>query len=252
MKVSIITATNNSEKTIEDCIKSLIRQVYMNIEFIIIDNNSTDLTLKIIEQYKLKNKSIKLISESDNGLYDALNKGIRYASGEIIGFLHSDDLYFDCYSVFDVVSHFRVNKFDGVYSDLQYVDKKHTNKIIRFWKSSEFNSNLLGKGWMPPHPTLFLKKEVYQKHGLFDLSYRISADYDFMLRIFKDSELKFGYLPKVVTKMRVGGASNRNLKSIIKKSKEDYRAIRSNSIGGIITLILKNTSKVKQFLIKKS
>ena len=158
MKVSIITATNNSEKTIEDCIKSLIGQVYMNIEFIIIDNNSIDSTLNIISQYKLKNKSIKLISESDNGLYDALNKGIGYASGEIIGFLHSDDLYFDCYSVFDVVNYFRDNKFDGVYGDLQYVNKENTNKVIRLWKSRIFRSKLLKNGWMPPHPTLFLKK----------------------------------------------------------------------------------------------
>lgn len=143
MKVSIITATNNSEKTIEDCIKSLIRQVYMNIEFIIIDNNSKDLTLNIIDKYKQKNDSIKLISESDKGLYDALNKGISYASGDIIGFLHSDDIFYDCYCVFDVVNFFRDKKFDGVYGDLQYVNKENINKIIRLWKSCEFQSKLL-------------------------------------------------------------------------------------------------------------
>ena len=249
MKVSIITATNNSEKTIEDCIKSLIGQVYMNIEFIIIDNNSTDSTLKIIERYKLKNKSIKLISESDNGLYDALNKGVSYASGDIIGFLHSDDLYFDCYSIFDVVSFFRDNKFDGVYGDLQYVNKENTDKVIRLWKSRVYHSKLLKMGWMPAHPTLFLKKHVYEKHGGFETSYKISADYDFMLRILKDKILEFGYLPKVITKMRVGGASNRNLKNIIQKIREDYKVVSSNNIGGWFSILLKNISKIKQFII---
>ena len=249
MKVSIITATNNSEKTIEDCIKSLIGQVYMNIEFIIIDNNSTDSTLKIIERYKLKNKSIKLISESDNGLYDALNKGVSYASGDIIGFLHSDDLYFDCYSIFDVVSFFRDNKFDGVYGNLQYVNKENTDKVVRLWKSRVYHSKLLKMGWMPAHPTLFLKKHVYEKHGGFETSYKISADYDFMLRILKDKILEFGYLPIVITKMRVGGASNRSLKNIIQKTREDYKVVSSNSIGGWFSILLKNISKIKQFII---
>ena len=249
MKVSIITATNNSEKTIEDCIKSLIAQVYVNVEFIIIDNNSTDSTLAIIEKYQLKNKSIKLISESDNGIYDALNKGVSHASGEIIGFLHSDDLYFDCYSILDVVGFFRDNKYDGVYGDLQYVNKENTDKVIRLWKSSVFHSKLLKMGWMPAHPTLFLKKHVYEKHGGFETSYKISADYDFMLRILKDKTLEFGYLPIVITKMRVGGASNRSLKNIIQKTREDYKVVSSNNIGGWFSILLKNISKIKQFII---
>lgn len=249
MKVSIITATNNSEETIEYCIKSLLEQVYLNTEFIIIDNNSTDSTLKIIDSYKLKNKNIKLISESDNGLYDALNKGIKYASGDIIGFLHSDDFYYDCYSVSDVVTYFRNNNFDGVFGDLQYVDKVNTNKVFRLWKSCEFRPELLKKGWMPAHPTLFLKKHVYVKHGEFNTSFKISADYDFMLRILKDKTLEFGYLPRVITKMRVGGASNRSLKNIIKKTIEDYNAIRTNNIGGWFSIVLKNISKIKQLKI---
>ena len=247
MKVSIITATNNSEKTIEDCIKSLISQVYVNVEFIIIDNNSTDSTLAIIEKYQLKNKSIKLISESDNGIYDALNKGVSHASGEIIGFLHSDDLYFDCYSILDVVGFFNDNKYDGVYGDLQYVNKENTDKVIRLWKSRVYHSKLLKMGWMPAHPTLFLKKQVYQKHGEFQTSYKISADYDFTLRILKDTTLKFGYMPKCITKMRVGGASNRSIKNIIQKTREDYKVVSSNNVGGWFSIVLKNISKIKQF-----
>lgn len=232
MKVSIITATNNSEKTIKDCLESLMSQVYQNIEFIIVDNVSTDMTIELVRSFKIKNNRIKLISDPDKGLYDAFNKGISYASGDIIGFLHSDDVYYDCFSIFNIVNFFREKETDGVYGDLQYVNKQDTKKIIRFWKSTHFDFSLLKKGWMPAHPTLFLKKEVYEKHGKFDLSFKISADYDFMLRILKDDSLKFNYLPYVITKMRVGGASNRSFKNIIQKTKEDYRALRSNNIGG--------------------
>ena len=250
MKVSVITATNNSEKTIKDCLKSLTSQVYQNIEFIIVDNVSTDMTIDIVTSFKLKNNSIKLISDPDRGIYDALNKGVSYASGDIIGFLHSDDIYYDCFSILNIVNLFREKETDGVFGDLQYVNKQDIKKIVRFWKSSAFNSSLLKKGWMPAHPTLFLKKEVYKKHGKFNLSFKISADYDFMLRIFKDDSLRFTYLTKVITKMRVGGARNRSVKNIIQKTKEDYRAVRSNNIGGWYLIFLKNVSKVRQFIIK--
>ena len=250
MKVSIITATNNSEKTIKNCLESLMSQVYQNIEFIIVDNASTDMTIDLVTSFKLKNNRIKLISDPDKGIYDALNKGVSYASGDIIGFLHSDDIYYDCFSIFNIVNLFREKVTDGVFGDLQYVNKLDTKKIVRFWKSTDFNSSLLKNGWMPPHPTLFLKKKVYEKHGEFNLSFKISADYDFMLRILKDDSLKFTYLPNVITKMRVGGASNRSVKNIIQKTKEDYRAVRSNNIGGWFTVFIKNISKINQFILK--
>mgnify|MGYP000179589761 CR=1 FL=1 len=250
MKVSIITACFNSSLTILDAIKSVNNQTYKDIEHIFIDGVSNDNTTEII---RLNSKKTKLIiSEEDSGLYDAINKGVLNATGDIIALLHSDDIFSSSEIISDLMKKIQNENLDGVYGDLLYVDKINTNKIIRFWKSCEFNSNLLVKGWMPAHPTLILRKEVYIKHGVFNKSFKIAADYDFMLRILKDSNLKFGYLPKVVTKMRVGGASNRSIKNIINKSKEDYRAICSNNIGGIITLLLKNTSKIKQFLIKKS
>lgn len=248
MKISIITVCFNSSKTITDTIISVNNQSYSNIEHIFIDGLSTDDTVRIINLNS--NRPNIIISEKDSGLYDAINKGILNATGDVIGLLHSDDILHSSEIISNLISKIYSENLDGIYGDLQYVDKKNTNKIIRLWKSCEFNPNLLRKGWMPAHPTLILKKEVYSKHGLFNKSFKISADYDFMLRILKDSNLKFAYLPKVVTKMRVGGASNRNIKNIIKKSKEDYRAIRSNNIGGFITLILKNTSKIKQFLYK--
>ena len=247
MKVSVITATYNSLINIKTCIDSVINQGYSDIELIIIDGNSIDNTESLVKKYQQNYPFIELISEKDHGIYDALNKGINLASGDIIGFVHSDDFLDSNDILKDIVSMITFKGLDGVYGDLQYVDKFNTQKVIRNWKGCDFKPGLLKQGWMPPHPTLFLKKEVYEKYGLFDLSYRISADYDFMLRIFKDTELKFGYLPKVVTKMRVGGASNRSLKNIIRKSKEDYRAIRSNNIGNFLTLIKKNTSKLKQF-----
>jgi glycosyltransferase involved in cell wall biosynthesis len=247
MKVSIITVSHNSSNTILDTIKSVNLQSYKNIEHVFIDGLSSDNTLELI---KLNSKRINIIiSEEDSGIYDAINKGVLNATGDFIGLLHSDDILSSSEIISDLIEKIQNENLDGVYGDLQYVDKKNSNKIIRFWKSCGFKPNLLRKGWMPAHPTLILKKEVYQKHGVFNKSFKIAADYDFMLRIFKDYNLKFGYLPKVVTKMRVGGASNRSLKNIIKKTKEDYRAICSNKIGGFITLILKNISKIKQFFI---
>ena len=246
MRITLITATFNSASSIKTCLDSVVLQNYNDLEYLIIDGKSSDATIKIIKVYQKKFPFIKLISEKDFGIYDALNKGVQLASGDVIGFVHSDDFLEFNDIINDIVSMTKSENLDGVYGDLQYVDKSNTQEIIRSWKSCDFKPRLLKQGWMPPHPTLFLKREVYEKHGLFDLSYRISADYDFLLRIFKDPELKFGYLPKVITKMRVGGVSNQSLKNIIKKSKEDYRAIKINNIGNFLTLVRKNFSKIKQ------
>lgn len=250
MKVSIITATFNSSSSILTCIKSVISQDYDDLEYLIIDGKSSDDTLSIVKEYKKKYPFIKFVSEKDYGIYDALNKGIKLATGDLIGFVHSDDLLDGNHIITDVVNKMQKEQLDGIYGDLHYVDKVDLNKVIRLWKSRAFKISLLKQGWMPAHPTLFLKKEVYEKYGLFDLTYKIAADYDFMLRVLKDNSLKFGYLPKVITKMRVGGASNRSLKNIIQKTIEDYRAIRSNQAGGILSIIQKNTSKISQFIFK--
>ena len=251
MKVSIITATYNSSKTLKSCIDSVLTQDYGSIEYIIIDGQSTDSTMDIVNNFTASYSNIKVVSENDEGIYDALNKGLSIVTGDIIGFLHSDDLFSSVTIISELVSKINSNNFDGIYGDLQYVNKENTNKIVRLWKSCEFKLDLLRKGWMPAHPTLFLKKHVYQKYGDFNTSYEISADYDFMLRILKDKALKFGYLPKVITKMRVGGVSNRSFRNILIKIKEDYRAVCSNNIGGWFSIFLKNTSKIRQFVIKQ-
>ncbi|OBQ55591.1 glycosyltransferase family 2 protein [Tamlana sp. s12] len=250
MKITLITATYNSETSIKTCIESVLSQDYPEVEHLIIDGVSTDSTLNIVKDFLKKHDHITLISEPDQGIYDALNKGISKATGEVIGFVHSDDFLASENVLSEIASQFEKKKCDGVYGDLEYVDKQNTNKIMRYWKSCPFTLKLLKKGWMPAHPTLFLKQEIYKKHGIFDQNFKIAADYDFILRIFKDQQLNFIYLPMVITKMRTGGASNRSLKNVITKSKEDYKALNKNQIGGWSTLFIKNVSKLSQFYKK--
>ncbi|WP_299106654.1 glycosyltransferase family 2 protein [uncultured Winogradskyella sp.] len=248
MKVSIITATYNSASTIKTCMDSVLNQTYRDIEYIIVDGGSKDETLSYIEEKAAEHPEIVFNSEPDKGIYDALNKGIMKATGDVVGFVHSDDFLAETFIIEDIVNAFKSENVDGVYGNLHYIALENTDKVIRNWVSEPFRSKLLKQGWMPAHPTLYLKKELYDKHGGFDLSYKIAADYDFILRIFKQDDLKFYFLPKTVVKMRVGGASNRSLKNIMQKTKEDYRAIKVNDVGGWVTIFIKNVSKLKQFV----
>ena len=252
MKISIITATFNRGHFIESCVLSILRQDIKDVELIIIDGLSTDSTFEKLRPLIKKNKNIKFYSETDSGIYDALNKGIDKANGEIIGFLHSDDVFYNSEVLKKIICKFKNHDIDVLYGNLEYVEKIDTNKVVRFWESCAFNNNLLRKGWAPPHPTLFLKSNIYKKHGKFDLKFKISADYDFMLRIFKDDSLKFEYVPRVITRMRTGGVSNKNIKNIFIKTFEDFKAIRKNKIGSVGTLLRKNTSKIKQFYKKQN
>jgi glycosyltransferase len=245
MKISIITAVCNNRKEIVHAIDSVLSQSYPNIEYIVVDGASTDGTKEVIESYG--SKISKFISEVDNGMYYALNKGISVATGDVIGILHSDDIFENNQVIAQIAEIFQNTGSDGIYGNLVYVNKKNPKKIIRFWKSNPFELPMLKKGWMLPHPTLFIKRNLFEKHGLYDTNYRISADYDLMLRMLSNPELKFAYLPQVITRMRIGGASNRSLKNIILKSKEDFRALQKNQIGGWKTLLMKNFSKIGQF-----
>jgi len=249
MKVSIITSVYNNEKTIEDAVKSVLSQTYQNIEYIVVDGASKDNTVSVIKKYE--DKISTFVSERDKGIYDGLNKGTSLATGDVIAFLHSDDIYADENIISEVVEHFKSTNTDSIYADLVYVDKEDTSKIFRYWKSGEYSFKKLCNGWMPPHPTFFVKKEFYDKYGKFDLDFGIAADYDFMLRMLGKYKITTSYLPKVLYKMRVGGASNRSLKNIIQKSREDIKALKNNNIGGLQTIIMKNISKIPQFLKKK-
>lgn len=251
MKVSVITISLNSAATIKDCISSVDNQTYSNIEHIIIDGGSTDRTVEIIQN--TKGRISALISEPDKGIYDALNKGLELATGDIIGILHSDDYFATNVTISRIVEKFSnegtENNTDGVYGDLVYVKTLPLEKTTRYWKSSRFKYEDLKKGWLPPHNTLFLRKEVYKKHGNFDTSFKIASDIDFMIKVFSDKTLQFDYLPEVITKMRIGGISN-NPANFLLKNKEYLEIIRRNNVGGYSTLIRKLLSKVRQYFVK--
>ena len=245
IKISIITSVYNRKDEIQDAIKSFASQTYKNNEYIIIDANSTDGTKEIL----LKNKKLfsRFISEKDSGVYDGLNKGFKLAKGDVVGLFHSDDLYANHNVLKRISQIFLDPDVDIVYGDLVYVAKDNPKKVIRKWKAGRFNLDKLKSGWMPPHPTFFIRRRLLNKIRLFDTRYKIAADYDFMLRALTQKNIKVVYLPEVLIKMRMGGMSNRSLKNIILKSFEDYQIFRRHKIGGLGTLIRKNLSKIPQF-----
>lgn len=248
MKASIITVTFNSQDTIKSTIESVINQTYNNIEYIIIDGGSTDATIDIIKRYE--SKIAKWISEKDEGIYDALNKGLRFATGDLVGFLHSDDIYENKNIISQIVNVFNKTNNEIVYGDLIYVYKKDVNKIIRYWRAGEYNYERIKKGWIPPHPTFFTRKELYDKYGYFNSNFKIAADYELMLRLLWLHKINAYYIPSVLVKMRIGGTSNKSLNNILLKSIEDYKIIRAYKVGGISTLFYKKISKVPQFFIR--
>lgn len=249
MKVSIITITYNSELTLVDTINSVLNQTYQDIEYIIVDGRSTDKTLSIIDSYK--EKISKFISEKDKGLYDALNKGISMATGDVIGIIHSDDFYTSNNVIENIVNTFNINQADAVYADLYYVDKDDTNNIHRKWKSGNYKHGMFFNGWMPPHPTFFAKKSVYEKYGNFNLNLVSAADYELMLRFIHKNKIKISYLPEFIIKMRVGGKSNVSLKNRIRANNEDRKAWKINGlIPHFYTLYAKPLRKIIQLFRK--
>ena len=245
VKISIITATWNCIDTLPDCLLSIASQTYNNFEHIVIDGGSTDGTASFL---KTQSKCFsKLISEPDKGIYEALNKGIAHATGDVIGFLHADDIFADKNTLELISNEFLDSRISGVYGDLQYVRKDDLNRLVRRWKSSPYDCKMLTRGWMPAHPTVYIRREWYSSIGNFDENYRISADYLSVLKLFSNVNFRSKYIPRVLVKMRVGGASNRSFRNIVMKSLEDYRALRSENIGGLKTLIFKNFRKLNQF-----
>ena len=249
-KFTIITATFNNADTIGCTIESVINQSFKDFEYIIIDGASTDSTGDIIQK-NYSEHITAFISEPDQGMYHALNKGIKLAKGEIIGFIHSDDFYAGTDILTKVAAQFDANECEAVYGDLQYVYKNDSEKVLRYWKSGEYLVKNMRKGWMPPHPTLFIRKEMYDNFGGFDTHFKVAADYELMTRFLCVHKMRACYVPEVFIKMRWGGKSNKNIKNIVIKSLDDYRAIRKNRVGNFGTLILKNFSKIGQFLKRK-
>ncbi len=246
MKVSIITTCFNSEKTITDTIFSVLNQTYSNIEYIIIDGASQDSTLDKINKYA--NKINILVSEPDQGMYYAMNKGISLASGDLIGILNSDDLFYNNQVIDKVVKCIKNDNSDAVYGDLIYFNN---NKITRYWKAGNLSIKKMKFGWMPPHPTLFVKKNIYDKFGLFDVSFKTSADYELILRFLLKHNINVSYIPDVLIKMKTGGQSNRSIKNRIKANIEDKRAWNVNNLKmPFYTRYLKPVLKINQYLKK--
>lgn len=243
--ISVITITYNSEKTLRDTIDSVLSQSYKDIEYIVVDGKSKDSTCDIVRSYG--DRISKFVSEKDNGLYDALNKGIAMATGDVVGFLHSDDIYASVHSLKTIAEAFTHFKVDSVYGDLVYVDQADTSRIVRFWRSGMFHRSKMLLGWMPPHPTFYVKREVYLKYGSFNTSFKIAADYESILRFLVKHEISTFYIPLVLIRMRVGGASNKSIRNMIRKSWEDIRALTINRKFPFTALFGKNASKFKQF-----
>lgn len=245
LKVSIVTAVYNRASTVGQSIESVQQQSYSNIEHVIQDGCSSDQTLEIIERYVSPQMAIE--SKPDSGLYYAINRGIERSTGHVIGLMHSDDFFPDNSVVMKIARAFDDPAVDGVYGDLQYVSVSDPERVIRHWKSGEYRSSSLRRGWMPPHPTLYLRRSVFERYGHYDTSFKISADYDAMLRYLGSGAIKMAYIPEVLVKMRAGGASNRSIKNIVQKSREDLVALRRNNVGGLGTLLMKNIRKIEQF-----
>jgi len=247
MKISIITVCYNSEKTIADCITSVVKQSYSDIEYIVIDGKSTDTTMEIIASFG--DQIFKVVSEKDKGMYDAINKGIRMASGDIIGVLNSDDYYTDGLVIEDVMSKFNEANADALYADLNYVDQIDTNNVVRYWKSGDYKPNSFLSGWMPPHPTFFIRKEWYLKYGEYSLELVSAADYELMLRMVLKHGARLAYLPRVIVNMRVGGMSNSSLRNRLRANKEDRKAWEMNGLTPkSYTLIFKPMRKIIQYV----
>ncbi|NLC87197.1 MAG: glycosyltransferase [Clostridiaceae bacterium] len=249
MKISIITATYNSEKTLKDTLESVLKQTYKDYEHIIVDGLSKDSTVQIVKEYKEKyNGKLRYISEKDSGIYDAMNKGIKMATGDIIGLLNSDDIYANENVLSKIAETFNKTNCDGTHANLIFMDEETMSKPQRIWNSKVIGD--VNKGWHPAHPTLYLKKEVYDKIGLFNLKYRIVADYDFMIRMMLDKSIKLQYIDEYIVYMRVGGASTDGIKGYINNMKESTKALKNNNIKFATFVTLRRTVKTVLQMVK--
>ena len=246
--VSIITTSFNSSKTIGDTLQSVADQDYPFIEHLIIDGASTDNTLELVKKFT----HIKLlISESDKGIYDAMNKGLKLAKGDIIGLLNSDDFYADGHVISEIVMRMQSSQCDALYGDLVYVHPERTDRVLRTWVAGEYRPKNFLYGWMPPHPTFYVRKEIYDKYGCFNIRLRSAADYELMLRFLYKEKISVSYLPRVLVNMRTGGVSNSSIRNRIRANKEDMEAWRVNNLKPyFFTAWLKPLRKLSQFIRK--
>ncbi|MFN5183378.1 MAG: glycosyltransferase family 2 protein [Bacteroidota bacterium] len=247
MKISIITATFNSAATLKDTIESVVSQDYPSFEYIVKDGQSVDGTIEIVRSFG--DAASKFVSKKDAGIYDALNQGLEMATGDVIGFLHSDDVYTGSSVLSKIAKQFEAKKCDAVYSDLYYVSRDNTDNIIRKWKSGNYKDGMFLNGWMPPHPTFFVRREIYEQFGNFNTDLKSAADYELMLRFIHKNKIRISYLEEFTVKMRTGGQSNISLSNRYLANMEDRRAWQLNGLKPrFYTLTWKPIRKIFQYL----
>jgi glycosyltransferase involved in cell wall biosynthesis len=249
MMFSIVTVVRNGARTIHNSIESVASQQLQQVEHIVIDGASTDATLQILERYR---KVLgRVVSEPDRGIYDGMNKGLAMATGDVVGFLNADDVYADDRVLADVAGCFQDPAVDAVYGDLVYVNSTDPQQVIRYWRSGEFRPGRFKSGWMPAHPTFFVRRRVYEQFGGFDLSFTLQSDFDLTMRLLEVHRIRAVYLPRVMVRMRLGGATNRSVANIIKGNIEAYRACRKNAVSVSPLFILKKVlSRLPQFIAR--
>lgn len=249
LKVSVITVTFNSGAYLQDCINSVQKQLYPNIEYIVIDGKSTDATVAIIR----KNQDIidYWVSETDKGMYDAINKGLGVATGDIIGILNSDDVFDNVHVIDHIVTAFNREGVESVYGDLEFVDRYDVNRVMRIWKGMPYKRSRFRYGWMPAHPTFYIKRSLIEKYGGYENHYFSAADYEFMSRYLYLNKVSSFYIPELLVRMRMGGQSNINLKQRFRANRRDFLAMKKNKIPfAFFVSILKPLIKVHQFVGK--
>jgi len=252
LKISIITVSYNSQATIKDTIDSVASQTYKNVEHLVIDGASTDSTMTIVQNSP---GITKYLSQPDQGIYDAMNKGVTIATGDVVGILNSDDFYADDGVLSQVADIFQNPEIEACYADLIYVDQHDTSKVIRYWKSCNYHDGLFEKGWMPAHPTFFVRRQVYEQYGHFDLAFPRQADFELTMRFLAVHQVKSIYIPKIWIKMRTGGVSNNSISGVLKGNREAYRACKKNGLNishPFIFIARKILSRIPQYFSKPS
>lgn len=248
MKVSIITSCFNREATIAQAIESVLAQDYRDIEYIVVDGASRDRSLQVIKKYE--SNIAKIISEPDKGMYEGINKGLREATGDIIGLMHSDDFFFSTHVVSDIVERFEKTGADLVYGNGLYVDAQHTDRVVRNWVSGRFRRWKVGCGWLPLHPTVYIRREAIERYGIYDESYQIAADSEFLIRYLYKADLKIDYLDRYIVKMRMGGLST-DFSRRKQMWAEDVRLYREHGFPGVPEKLMKMGWKIPQFIDAK-
>ncbi len=247
MKISVVTVVFNGADTIEDTLRSVAGQTHDDVEHIVIDGASSDSTMEIVNRYR--DHLAVVVSEPDRGLYDAMNKGIARATGEVVGTLNADDVYAHADVLRKVATVFADPKVDACYADLVYVARNSPEKVVRYWTSQSFQPGLFRRGWLPAHPTFFVRRSVYQRYGTFDLDYRIQSDFELTMRLLEVHRIRSVYVPEIFVRMRMGGTTNRSLANIIRGNLESYRACRKHGLA--VTpwfFVTKILSRLPQFV----